>query len=121
MSWKETPHEKFDTPAITIMVCDNCGKEHEWDNLHRDYDNPDEETIEIAKNTTGWCHGGIHQYNGTHDDLCQVEVMAIDFHLCPDCVKELGIPVTAAPSSPKKVRPLKEPEEGSENPMRFTP
>jgi hypothetical protein len=87
----------IDTEAITIMKCDMCGKEQEWCNTHRSFENPTAEDIEVAKAIDGWCNVGVHKYNGTTEEPTQVEVEAIMYHLCPDCFKKL--PFATTPSN----------------------
>lgn len=89
MSWDDTMGNFEDgsgeVPIRTIMVCDYCQKELEWYNASRDYDNPDEELIQIAKDTDGWVIIATNKYENDPEDPAMIEIHAKTFHACPEC------------------------------------
>lgn len=93
MSWEDITGEYEEDgvayPIETTMVCDFCGKKIEWYSAHRNYDEPDEETIQIAKDTDGWVNIGIHKYENDEERPCDIDVVAIMKHMCPDCCKKI--------------------------------
>ncbi|KKW12590.1 MAG: hypothetical protein UY48_C0011G0037 [Candidatus Gottesmanbacteria bacterium GW2011_GWB1_49_7] len=93
MTWKDEHGKKYGVliEIISTMVCDHCQKEQEWNNENRDYERPSEETILICKGIDGWANIGIHRYGTDPKEPCMIDCDAETFHLCPDCVKKLGL------------------------------
>lgn len=96
MTWEDKikycKEDNVTYPVESMMVCDWCGKKIEWHSIHRNYEEPDEETIRISKETHGWVNIGIHQYDGDEKDPCSINVDGVMRHMCPECRKRiLGI------------------------------
>lgn len=74
-----------DELVLCMMVCDYCGKDIEWHNSQRDYDNPTPEMIQTSKDTDGWVSIDLHKYDGDEKRPNSVCVCAIMRHCCPEC------------------------------------